>query len=225
MTGVGEHPHGQVEAPNGDTELTTIALLRGVCCRRLTHQQGLKPAALRLHWCSTRRHQPPAIVQPPCGAAGAAAAPRHRGKSHRPGAAYLTSLRERLRRFCERCDTRLNARWTHGCAAPSGNPSAWFATLLGVRRGGAPHPISHGGAATCASTLNSLSHHPVCAIPIVRAINQAHSALPRLPPSLPHGRSGHANAPARQRCPTILFVKQPIQPQKANQNQGPCEGF
>ena len=151
--------NGPCERRNGETELTTIAVSCWVCRRRLTHGQGLKPAALRLHPCSTRRRQPSKKPQPPCGAAGAAAAPRHRGKSHRPGAAYLTSRCERLRRFCERCDTRLNARWTHGGAAPSGKPTAWFATLLGVRRGGAPHPISHGGAATCASTSNGKSHH------------------------------------------------------------------
>jgi len=193
-----EHLNGPCERRNGETELTTIAVSCWVCRRRLTHGQGLKPAALRLHPCSTRRRQPSKKPQPPCGAAGASAAPRHRGKSHRPGAAYLTSQSERLRRFCERCDTRLNARWTHGGAAPSGKPAAWFATLLGVRRGGAPYPISHGGAATCASTPNGRSHHPGCTIPQHRAITRAHSAVPRLPPSLPRGRSGHANAPARQ---------------------------
>lgn len=162
----------QIEARNGDTGLTTIAVWWGVCCRRLTHQQGLKPAALRLHWWSIRRHQPPTKPQPPCVAAGAAAAPRHRGKSHRPGAAYLTSQSERLRRFCERCDERLNARWTHGCAAPSGKPTAWFATLLGVRRGGAPHPISHGGAATCASTPNGRSYRAIPSNPTTPSHHQ-----------------------------------------------------
>ena len=112
--------NGPCERRNGETELTTIAVSCWVCRRRLTHGQGLKPAALRLHPCSTRRHQPSKKPQPPCGAAGASAAPRHRGKSHRPGAAYLTSLRERLRRFCERCDGRLNARWTHWLRSPFG---------------------------------------------------------------------------------------------------------
>ena len=124
-----------MEGPNGDTELTTIAVSCWVCRRRLTDGKGLKPASAALGPSSNHRHQPRKKPQPPCGAAGAAAAPRHRGKSHRPSAAYLTSLRERLRRFYERCDGRLNARWTHGGAAPTGKPAAWFATLLGVRRG------------------------------------------------------------------------------------------
>jgi hypothetical protein len=75
----------------------TISDLAGVCRRRLTHWQGLKPASLRSRQWSTRRRQPPPNLKPPLRAAGAAAAPRLGTQNPGSAGGYVVSLKRPLR--------------------------------------------------------------------------------------------------------------------------------